>query len=60
MNLISLSRLEEALKQHFKQNFKNNWSVIQAKTCIATTHKNYYIQHPYTTTFKLLYSVLGF
>ena len=30
------------------------------KKCIATTHKNYYIQHPYTTPFKLLYSVLGF
>ena len=27
--------------------------------CFAATHKNYYIQHPYTTTFKLLYSLLG-
>ena len=28
--------------------------------CFAATHKNYYIQYPYITTFKLLYSVLGF
>ena len=45
-----------------KKKLKNNWCVKlnKLKKCIATTHNNYYIQHPYTTTFKLLYSVLGF
>ena len=45
-------------KRH-SSNISNNISrtigvLNKLKKCIATIHENYYIQHTYTTTFKLL------